>query len=145
MICPSLNSNARLGRISWIAAFLLVAAWPAVAAVSLGPVSTNAAEEKLKQELKFYDAELSLQQQIKAGKVRYELREAKRAEAIRAMAAQLESRRQAVAISPVATSFNNKTEAGWSLWTLLIFASLGAAFFGGRYYRNHRLRRHHTS
>lgn len=145
MIWPTSSSIARLRGISVIATFLMIAARPAVAAVSLGPITTNAARQKMNQELKFNDAEVSLQQQIDAGKARYELRQAERAEAIRAMAAQLEKRRQAVAVPSTATSFHNNTETGRSLWILLIFAALGAGVFGGRYYRNRRLRQHHTS
>jgi hypothetical protein len=140
MIHPASKSNASLRGISLIAALLAVAAWPAVAAVSLGPIATNAAQEKMKRELLFHDARASLQQQIDAGKARYELREEKRAEALKAMAAQLAITRQVVAIPPSAISSNNKTESGWSLWILLIIAALGAGFWGARYYRNHRLR-----
>jgi hypothetical protein len=143
MIHPTLHSNVRFSRISVIAILLLLAVpFRTIAAVSLGPITTNAAEAEQRRILQSYDAKLSLQRQLEVGKERYEQRQADRAKAIKAMAAELAARQKVVVIQPAAAPYVNKGYADTSSWPWLLLgvAALGAGFLGLRYYRSRQNR-----
>jgi hypothetical protein len=137
MIHPTLHSNTRFSRISVTAILLLLAvAFHTIAAVSLGPITTNAAEAERTRILQSYDAKLSLQRKLEVGKERYERRQADRAKAIEAMSSELTARQKVVVFQPAAAPYVNKKGADTSSWVLLGVAAFGAGFLGLRYYRS---------
>jgi len=138
MIHPTLHSNARFSRI-FVTAILLLLAMPlhTIAGVSLGLIATNAAEVEQQRTIHFYDAELSLQRKLEVGKERYERRQAARARAIEAMAAEPATRQKTVVIQSVTAPYVNKMGADTLSWVLLGVAALGLGFIVGlRYYRS---------
>jgi len=138
MIHPTLHSNARFSWISVTAIlFLLAVAIRTNAGVSLGSIATNAAEAEQQRTIQFYDAELSLQRKLEVGKERYERRQADRAKAIEAMAAEPATGQKTVIIQSVTAPYVNKMGADTLSWTLLGVAALGLGFIVGlRYYRS---------
>jgi uncharacterized protein HemX len=131
--------NVKFSPISVIAVLLLLAVpIRAIAADTVSPMSTNAAQAEQQRILQSYDAELSHQRKLEVGKERYERRQADRAKAIEALAAELAARQKVVVIQPAAAPYVNKGYADTSswLWLLLGVAALGAGFLGWRYYRS---------
>jgi hypothetical protein len=142
MIHPTPYSNTRSRQISVTAILLLLAvALRTDAAVSLGPITTNAAEAEQIRILQSYDAKLSQQRKLEVGKERYERRQADRAKAIEAMSAELVARQKVVVFPPAAASLNKgyADTSSWP-WLLLGVAALGAGFLGLRYYRSRQNR-----
>ena len=124
----------------WIA--LLVALTLAVrvsAAVSEGPLLTNAAAAEARRQTQFYRAEQSYQEKLQVGQKRYEEKQAIRAQAIAAMAAELADRQQTLVIAPVETSSLSARESAPVSRTWLVVAVLAAVFAGlGYYWSRHR-------
>jgi hypothetical protein len=126
----------------WSIVILVMLAMPirAIAAVSLGPITTNAAEAEQIRILQSYDAKLSLQRKLEVGKERYKQRQVDRAKAIEAMSAELTARQKVVVFQPAAASYVNKEDADTSSWLLLGVAALGVGFLSLRYYRSRQNR-----
>ena len=141
MIHPTPHRMVRYS-LMWSIVIFVMLAMPirATAAVSLGPITTNAAEAEQRRILQSYDAKLSLQRKLEVGKERYERRQADRAKAIEAMSAELAARQKVVVMQPVAAPDVNKKDADTWLWSLLGVAALGAGFLGLRYYRSRQNR-----
>jgi len=97
------------------------------AAISQGPLYTNAVASEQRRVLQFFEAQQSYQEQLKVGRQRYDQRQANRAKIIAAMSEELETRQQTVAIQPAGTSDGH---AGGvilesSLWLALAVLSIG--------------------
>jgi hypothetical protein len=91
----------------------MLALLPAIragAAISEGPVCTNAVAAKIRHDTQFYEAEQSYQEKLKVGRERYEQKQAVRAKVIAAMAGQLQARQQMVIIHPRSEPDRNTDE-----------------------------------
>lgn len=143
MIHPIPHRMVRYG-LMWSIVILVMLAMPirAIAAVSLGPITTNAAEAEQIRILQSYDAKLSLQRKLEVGKERYERRQADRAKTIEAMAAELAARQKVVVFPPAAAPYVNKGYVDTSSWPWLLLGVtvLGAGFLGLRYYQSRQNR-----
>jgi len=120
----------------------LAMAIPGLAAVSLGPKAKDAAKEEQLRNSQFREAQASLQEKLRVGEKRYEQRQAARANAIEAMAAELANRQRVVVIRSGAASPVPNQEASmmWaeSLVLPAVLAALGCGFLGFRHYRSHQ-------
>jgi len=74
---------------------------PAGAAISNGPILTNAIAAEEQRILLFHQAEQSYQEQLRVGRERYKQKQAQRAKVIAAMASELQARQQTVMIQPM--------------------------------------------
>jgi len=117
----------------------LALSFPAGAAISNGPINTNAAAAEQQRALQFYYAEQSFQQQLKVGRERYNQKQVNRAKVIAAMSSELRARQQTVGFQPM-TSPDDTTGhlTGW-FRPSLVMAALAVYFigFGYRLYRLH--------
>ena len=124
-----------------IAALLLGAflSLRAGAAISEGPVLTNAAAAEERRLSQFYRAEQSFQEKLKVGQERYNQKQAERAKIIAGMSSQLQARQQVVVIQPVPSSAATAAAAsasGSGPWQALAALGTGLIVFG--YYWSRR-------
>jgi len=139
MIHPTPHSNMRFSRIFVTAILLLLAvALRTIAGVAVGSISTNAVEAEQNRTIQFLEAQRSFQRKLEVGKERYEQRQADRAKAIKAMAAELTKRQEMVVIQSAAAPY--KKDADMSSWLLLGVTALGVGFLSLRYYRSRQNR-----
>jgi hypothetical protein len=119
---------------------MLAMAIRALAAVSLGPKAEDAANEEQHRSLQFFEAQQSFQKKLEVGQARDERRQAARAKAIKAMAAELTNRQKTVIIRPVAASYVGREKPdNWSGLSLVL-AAAGAGVLGIRGFLCHRSR-----
>jgi hypothetical protein len=104
------------------------------AAVSKGPLYTNAVVAEEQRILLFFQAEQSFQEQLKVGRERYAQKQATRAKVIAAMSAQLQARQKTVVLPPLAASFDTPEALDpiFRPWLGVIFLAscmIGAGFY----------------
>ena len=87
------------------AALFICASLSIRAAISQGPILTNATAAEQRRIDEFYRAEQSFQLQRQVGQKRYDQKQADRAKVIAAMTAELHSRQQTVVMPPLAPSY----------------------------------------
>jgi hypothetical protein len=108
-------------------------------AISEGPKLTNAAAAKLRQDYQFYQAEQSYQAKLKAGRERYNQKQANRAKIVQAMTAEYQARQQTVV-----TRRRDEMEAEAALATqeathMLLILLFGLGLIGFIYYARHEI------
>jgi hypothetical protein len=119
----------------WMAAILITLALsiPARAAISNGPLLTNAVASEQQRILQFYQAEQSFQEKLRVGRERYNQKQMVRANILAGMKSELQARQQTVVLQPAAApDADTDQSAGWfrpSLVVALLSACLVAYGF----------------
>jgi hypothetical protein len=132
-----LSSN----RLQIVVALILAAfSICAKAAISEGPIPTNALAAEQKRISDFYHAQQSVQEQILIGQKRYNARQLQRAKMIAAMNDELHMREKSVSAAPVAHSYENPAPVHASkFWLALAALSAGAGIFIYYWRRSHSI------
>jgi hypothetical protein len=119
---------------------------PARAAISNGPMITNAVAAEEQRIIQFHQAEESYQEKLKVGRDRYNQKQMNRAKIIAAMSSELQARQQSVKVEPVEAPDAKTDESVSSVqpWWLTA-AVLVSGFIGFGIYRKRQARQNTAS
>jgi hypothetical protein len=119
-----------------VAALLMTLAMPmrASAAVSQGPICTNAIVAKERRNARFFEAEQSFQEQLKVGRERYNEKQINRAKVIAAMSEELQARQQTVVIHRAGDPDDNTDQPVLPSRSFQAVVALALGFIGLVYY-----------